>query len=146
VPQDADQSASWREQRRAAAAAQADAMSRRKAAETERARRVVARFVAEARERGIAPQPLVARSFSGRGEYRTGLTGWYVRRNRTLAVGTDGEFYILTVPGGLRQRLTGVTLTPADPPLVVGAGGRDGESVPLDELLRLRLDAGGNWP
>jgi hypothetical protein len=146
MAQDPDASAAWREQRRAAADAQASAMDRRKAAETERARRIVADFVAAAQEHGLAPQPLVARAYSGRGEYRTGLLGWYVRRNRTLAVGVDGEFYILTVPGGLRARLRGAVPPPADPPLVVGAGGRDGESIPLQELLQLRLDAGDDWP
>jgi hypothetical protein len=60
-------------------------------------------------------------------------------------VGEDGSFYILSVPGGLRARFTGVTVPPSDPPLVVGAGGRDGESIPLPDLLRLRLDAGDDW-
>jgi hypothetical protein len=40
----------------------------------------------------------------------------------------------------------GVTLRPADPPLQVGAGARDGESIALDVLLTMRLDAGNTWP
>ena len=36
-------------------------------------------------------------------------------------------------------------MTPSDPPLAVGVGARDGESMPLKELLRLRLEAGDEW-
>ena len=43
------------------------------------------------------------------------------------------------MPGGLRERLTGVTLQPSPPPLVVGRGGRDGESGPLQDYLERRL-------
>jgi hypothetical protein len=103
-------------------------------------------FVAEAGRRSIDPMPLTAVSYSGRGRYRTDVRGWYIRRNGSLAVGTDAQFYPLTVPGTLRERLTGVRLQPADPPLVVGAGGRDGESIPLADLLQQRLDAGRDWP
>jgi hypothetical protein len=39
-----------------------------------------------------------------------------------------------------------VTLKPAEPPLQVGAGGRDGESIALSVLLAMRLDAGDDWP
>jgi len=53
-----------------------------------------------------------------------------------------GSFYVLGVPSSLRALLTGVTLSPSDPPIVLGKGGRDGESVALDALLELRL----RWP
>jgi hypothetical protein len=131
----------WRDRRVDAARAQAEAHQRRRSAEHERARALLRDFVAEARERGLEPVPLQARAWSGRGRFRTDVTGWYLRRNGSLGVGTDGEFYVLGVPGGLRERLLGVRLQPTDPPLVVGAGGRDGESVPLADLLRARLDA-----
>lgn len=39
-------------------------------------------------------------------------------------------------------RLTGVKLQPTDPPLVVGRGGRDGETGDLREFLDWRLAAG----
>jgi hypothetical protein len=142
MPDDDD----WRDRRRAAAEAQAEAFARRKAGEHEKARQVIQDFVAQATDRGIAPTLLTARSYSGSGRYRTRVRGWYIRRNGALAVGTDGEFYTLMVPGGLRARLTGAELPPTDPPLVVGAGGRDGESIALADLLQQRLDAGDDWP
>lgn len=135
----------WREQRRIAAAEHAAAHERRKAAESERAQGLVDDFVRAAHERGLRPEPLMARAYNGRASYRTGLTGWYIRRARPLAIGTDGRFYILTVDATLRGLFTGVTVPAEPPPLVIGAGGRDGESVPLDELLALRLDAGNDW-
>jgi hypothetical protein len=46
------------------------------------------------------------------------------------------------VPGGLRERISGVKLKPSAPPLIVGKGGRDGESGDLAEFLRWRLEAG----
>jgi hypothetical protein len=42
------------------------------------------------------------------------------------------------------MRAAGVEPTAA--PLQVGAGGRDGDSVALDVLLRLRLEAGRDFP
>jgi hypothetical protein len=77
--------------------------------------------------------------------YRTGLTGWYLRRNGTIAVDERGDFYVMSAPTSLQSRLQGATLTPSDPPLVVGAGGRDGESIPLPDQLRQRLDAEETW-
>jgi len=73
--------------------------------------------------------------------YRTDLTGWYLRRNRSLAVDVEGNFYILGVPASLKARVAGVRVAPSDPPLIVGQGARDGESLPLAELLRLRLES-----
>jgi hypothetical protein len=35
---------------------------------------------------------------------------------------------------------------PTEPRLVIGAGGGDGESLPLRELLDRRLAAGPDWP
>lgn len=139
-------SESWARQRSAAAAEHAASQERRKAAESQQARTIVAAFVREAQELGVAPQPLTASSYNGRGRYRTNLTGWYIRQNHSLAIGTDGEYYILNVPGSLRARLTAATVVPVEPPMVTGAGGGDGETVPLDELLRMRLEAGNSFP
>ena len=44
------------------------------------------------------------------------------------------------------SRFTGVHVPPAEPRLVIGEGARDGERIALDELLRLRLEAGYDWP
>ncbi|BCL16661.1 MULTISPECIES: hypothetical protein [Micromonospora] len=136
----------WREQRQRAVRAHAAADERRRAAERAEAADLVAGFVAEAIRRGLRPTPLVAGSYSGGGRYRTGLTGWYVDRAATRAVDVEGRFYLLTVPGGLRARLFGATPRPHPAPLIVGEGGRDGDSVPLRELLSRRLDAGDDWP
>ncbi len=142
----ADRAGQWRAQRDRAIQAHAADAARRLAAETAAARALIADFAAAARERGLRATPLVARGYSGRGRYRTGLHGWYLRPDGTIAVGTDGEFYVLSVADSVRGRVTGVTVAPAEPRLVVGEGARDGERISLAELLRLRLAAGDDWP
>jgi hypothetical protein len=109
--------------------------------ESKQAQVLIDRFVAEARERGIAPEPLRATLYTGQ-SVKTDKMGWYLRNNKNLAIGEDGSYYVLTVPGGFRERLTGVKLKPSPPPLVVGKGARDGESGDLAEFLRWRMDAG----
>ena len=135
----------WAARRRDAAAEQVARLDRVRAAESRQAAALLAGFVRDAHERGLPTTPLKARATSGRAIYRTGLTGWYLKRNGSLAVDEDGRFYILTAPSSLGARLRGATVAPSDPPLVVGAGGRDGESMPLAELLALRLAAGETW-
>jgi len=126
---------SWQARRREAAAAHAEALERAQRAETAQAQALIARFVQESTARGLPPRPLTARSYDGRARYRTPLQGWYLRRNESVAVGTDGLFYVLTVPPSLRARLSGATPSPSDPPLVLGKGGRDGESIDLADAL-----------
>jgi hypothetical protein len=109
--------------------------------ESAKAQVLIDQFVADARAAGIAPEPLRATLFTGQA-VKTDRSGWYLRKNQSLAIGEDGAYYVLTVPGGLKERLRGVTLTPSPPPLIVGKGGRDGESGDLAEFLRWRLDAG----
>jgi hypothetical protein len=130
----------WAEQRRRAVQAHAAAHAERRSAEAVRARALIAAFVREATERGPRPVPLRARGYGGRGTYRTGLHGWYLLPDRTVAVGTGGEYYVLTVPPSIRGRLAGVTVEPQEPRLIVGEGGRDGESMPLETLLAQILD------
>lgn len=141
-----DEAAAWRQQRRAAADEQLAAIERRKTAESETAAALLRDFVTAARDRELPVVRLRARSYSGGASYRTQLEGWYLKRNQSVAVGVDGNFYILSAPTSLTARLTGVKVPPSAPPLVVGAGGRDGESIPLETLLNLRLDAGDDWP
>ena len=117
-----DDQAAWREQRRQAG------------------------FVRRAAERGLEAHPLTARTFDGRATYRTKVRGWYLKSNRSVAVGADGGYYLLTVPASLRARFTGAELAPSTPRLIVGAGGGDGETVPLAQLLDRRLEAGTRWP
>ncbi|MET9271558.1 hypothetical protein [Kribbella sp. NPDC003557] len=132
---------SWREERRQAAAEHGAALERKRAAEAAQARELLAGFVATMQERGEQPEPLRAQVVGSNASYRTDLTGWYLRRNRSLAVDVDGNFYILGVPASLKSRVAGVRVQPSDPPLIVGQGARDGESMPLAELLRLRLES-----
>jgi hypothetical protein len=135
----------WARRRREAAEEHADRLARRRAAETARAREMVHAFAREAEERGLAAGPLLARAGEGRPTYRTGLVGWYLNRDGSLGVTTDGDYYHLASPPSLKARLFGVRLEPAEPPLQVGAGGRDGESMALDVLLAMRLGAGNDW-
>lgn len=141
-----DEGAAWQQKRRDAADEHLAALDRRKAAETAQAAEHVAAFVRDARERNLATTRLRAGSLNGRTTYKTSLEGWYLKRNKTLAIGVDGNFYILSAPASLTARVTGVVVHPSEPPLVVGAGGRDGESMPIAELLALRLKSGDDFP
>jgi hypothetical protein len=141
-----DEREAWREQRRQAVAGHAAAFDAGRAAEADQARTLLVDFVRRAAERGLTPTPLTATSFDSRATYRTKLRGWYLKRNRSVAVGADGEFYVLTVPSSLRSRFAGATVTPSLPRLVIGAGGGDGETLALAQLLERRLDAGVTWP
>ncbi len=137
---DPDADDSWQARRREAAAVHSEALARRERAETAQARALIDQFLADVAERGIEPTPLAARSYDGRSRYRTPLRGWYLRRNETVAIGTDGQFYVLTVPASLRARLSGVTPAPSDPPIILGKGGRDGESIDLADALARVLE------
>ena len=105
------------------------------------AQKLIDAFLAAAKAKGIAPQPLRATLYSGQ-SVKTDKVGWYLRKNQSVAVGDDGSYYVLIVPGGFRERLSGVKLQPSPPPLVVGKGGKDGETGDLAEFLQLRLEPG----
>ena len=141
-----DDQAAWREQRRQAVDGRAAALAANRAAEAREAAALLAGFVRRAAERGLEAHPLTARTFDGRATYRTKVRGWYLKSNRSVAVGADGGYYLLTVPASLRARFTGAELAPSTPRLIVGAGGGDGETVPLAQLLDRRLEAGTRWP
>ena len=136
----------WSEQRRADVLAKAERAARARADDVARARELVARFVTRAREAGVATSALLARGGDSRDTYRTGLIGWYLRRDGSLAVADDGEMYVLVVRRSLRSRLRGVHLEPDEPRLQAGIGARDGESIALAALLELRLAAADDWP
>ena len=129
----------WRDERSAAASAKADALERRRLGETAQARGLIAEFVRDALARGPKPVSLRVRSYDGRSRYRTPLTGWYLRRNESVAVGTDGEFYVLSVPRSVRALVAGTSVPPSDPPLILGKGGRDGESIDPADALAIAL-------
>ncbi len=131
-----DAAARWRERRREAAGAHAEALAARQRAESARARALIGEFLADVRGGGPTPVPLHVRSYDGRARYRTPLQGWYLRRDETVGVDTDGAFYVLTAPSSLVARFRGVRPAPQDPPLVIGAGGKDGESIDMADALR----------
>ena len=107
--------------------------------ESAKAQVLIDRFVARATQAGLPTQELKARPWSGRGTYRTGVVGWYVKRDRSVAIGRDGGFYVLVVPPVRFGQLRTVPVEPTPPPLQVGKGARDGDSIPLDELLQMRF-------
>jgi hypothetical protein len=123
------------------AARRAELAASQERAESRQAQVLIDRSVADAMARGIAPQPLRATLYTGQ-SVKTDKVGWYLRKNQSLAIGEDSSYYVLTVPGGLRERFSGVKLKSSPPPLVVGKGGRDGESGDIAEFLRWRLEAG----
>jgi hypothetical protein len=110
-------------------------------AESVKAQALIDVFLRDMAAAGITPEPLRATLYSGQ-SVKTDKRGWYLRKNRSVAVGEDGGYYILTVPGGLKERVRGVRLQKSAPPLVVGKGGRDGETGDLAEFLARRLAQG----
>lgn len=110
-------------------------LERRRRAENARAAGMLRAFAAAAARAGLAPERLRVQGYDGRGTARTPLTGWYLRGDRTVAVGTDGRFYVLTARLTALDRLRGTTVPPSDPPLVIGAGGKDGDSLALPAAL-----------
>jgi hypothetical protein len=123
------------------AARRAELAAAQERGESRQAQKLIDEFVATAKAKGIAPGPLKATLYTGK-SVKTDKVGWYLRKNESLAIGEDGSYYVLTVPGGLRERFSGVKLKPTPPPLIVGKGGRDGESGDLADFLKWRLEAG----
>jgi hypothetical protein len=119
-------------------------LDRKRESESAKASVLIAEFAREALARGLHPERLTARAYTGNATLRTNVTGWYIKRDHSVGVGVDGFFYLLHAPGGIAERLKGVTLAPSDPPLELGRGARDGESMPLSESLAKRLEAGNS--
>jgi len=132
----------WAAQRAHAVAVHAADLARRESTDADRAAEMLREFVAAARERGLVPVDLRARSHDGRRRYRTGRRGWPLGLDGRFAVDEEAGFHILSVRGSLRACLSGMTLTPARPRLFIGEGGGDGERIALADLLARTLDAG----
>ena len=128
----------WSAHRREVFAAQEDALRRARQEEHDRATVKLRAAIDRWQEAGIAPLPLRAQPYTGSGSVRTSLHGWYLKHDRSIAVDTEGRFYVMRVDGSLLSRLRGVTPDPSPAPLVVGRGARDGETFDLDELLDMR--------
>lgn len=129
----------WARQRAEAVRLQGERLQARQDAEHARAEALLLEFVTAARTAGLAPVPLQVQGYGGRGTARTPLEGWYLRVDRTAGVSTDGDFYVLTAPIGLLDRVRGVRPERRRPPLLLGAGGKDGDSVPLADALERLL-------
>lgn len=123
------------------AAQRAELAAAQERGESIQAQKLINEFLAAAKAKGIAPHPLRATLYSGQ-SVKTDKIGWYLRKNHSVAIGDDGRYYVLIVPGGLRERLSGAKLQPTPPPLVVGRGGKDGETGDLAKFLKLRLEPG----
>lgn len=102
--------------------------------EAQRAQQLIDQFISDAAAQGLEPVALKATTLDGH-QVKTDKSGWYLRRNKSIAIDTEGGYQVLTVPGGWRERLRGVKLTASLPPLQVGKGGRDGETGDLKEFL-----------
>jgi hypothetical protein len=137
-----DDAAARRAERAERADYHVEADRKRRERESVRAQAMIDRFVVDVTAGGFPTQELTARPWSGKGRYKTGITGWYLRRDQSVGIGTDGAYYVLVVPTERFGRWRTVAVEPTQPPLQVGAGARDGESVTLEELLRLRLEWG----
>ena len=134
-----DEAARRRAERGARAASHVEAQRRRDEQESAQAQLLVDRFVERATQAGLPTEELTARPWSGRGRYPTGVQGWFLRRNGSVGVDTDGRFYVLNVAPVPLGRWRTMRIEPSPPPLVVGKGGGDGETFALDELLEMRL-------
>ncbi len=121
-----------------------EALRRRDQEEAAKAQVLIDRFVEQATRAGLPTEELTARPWSGRGRYKTGITGWFLRRNGSVGVGTDGSFYVLNVAPDRLGRWRTVRVEPSPPPLIVGKGGGDGETFDLSELLEMRLRSPGS--
>lgn len=129
----------WIRHRHEVFAAKEQALRAAREEEHRRATAKIREAIDAFREAGIEPIPLRARPSSGGGTVRTGLKGWYLKQDRSIAVDTEARYLVMRVDGGLRARLRGAAPQPGQAPLVVGRGARDGETFELDELLQMRL-------
>lgn len=134
-----DEAAERRRELTERAAYHAEVKRRRGEDESAKAQVLIDRFLAQAQQAGLPLEELTARPWSGSGRYRTGIVGWYLRRNGSVGVGADGNFYVLNVPPVRFGRWRTVHVEPTPPPLVVGKGAGDGEVFDLDVLLQKRL-------
>lgn len=130
----------WTRTRHEVFAVQEEGLRRARQAEHERATEKILAAIERYRAAGIDPIPLRAKPYTGGGTIRTALSGWYLKKDCSIAIDVEGRFYILRVDGGLRSRLRGATPEPSLAPLVVGRGARDGETFAIDELLQMRLE------
>jgi len=123
-------------QRTEAAAIQASRLAQRQDAEHRRAELQLEAFLPVVKAHGPAPVDLVVQGYGGVGTAPTNLRGWYLRNNRTCALGTDGRFYVLIAPlNRFHPPFIKVKVPPSRPPMIIGEGGKDGDTIELAEAL-----------
>ena len=133
----------WAAQRTEAAAIHAARLAERQSAEHERAEALLASFLPVVKAHGPAPVELVVQGYGGQGSAKSNLRGWYLRNNRTCALGTDGKFYVLIAPlNRFHPSFMKVKVAPTRPPLIIGEGGKDGDSIDLADAVERILP---NW-
>lgn len=125
----------WVTRRTEAARVHEERLGARQDAEHDRARALLREFTDVALAADLPAVNLTVRGYGGRGSARSRVLGWYLRHDRAAGLGTDGEFYVLIAPLAALDRVLGVTLSPTPPPLVLGAGGKDGDSIDLPDAL-----------
>lgn len=103
------------------------------------AQTLINEFIAATAERRLQPEPLKAVLMDG-SRVKSDQVGWYLNKARTMAITPEGRFVQLLTTGGRLSRFTGVKLSPSQPPLVIGRGGRDGETGDLKDFLARALD------
>ena len=83
--------------------------------EAVQAQRLIDDFLVMARAQGMTPVPLRAQLMDGH-EARTAPRRGTRNAIPSLAIGENGEYYHLVVPGGFAARMRGVKLHPSLPP------------------------------
>lgn len=106
---------------------QAERLRARQDAVHQKAEALLHEFLPVVQEHGPAPEPLRVRGYGGRGDARTRLRGWYLRLDRTAALGDDGSFYVLIAPLSALDKVRGVH--PAGPAADGAGRGRQGRGV-----------------
>lgn len=129
----------WAAQRSAAAAEHLSRLAAKQEAAHREAEGLLERFAAAACARGLPTEPLRVQGYRPGRSARTRLTGWYLRNDRKAGLDTRGRFYLLSVPLTWWDRIRGYTPAHRHPPLVLGSGGRDGDSLPLEVALQRLL-------
>lgn len=127
-----------RAERDAAAQIRAQLLASTALYESEQAQKLIDVFVDEAHAVGLPTVELKARTLDG-ATVKTNIRGWYIRNDHSVAIGEDGKYYQLTVAAGFMSRIRGVKLEPSPPPLVVGRGGKEGETGDLKDFLNRAL-------
>lgn len=125
----------WSQQRKIAAQEHADRLAAKQQAESDRAQAMIDTFIMAAEDAGLEPYPLMATAYQERFRAKTNITGWYLRQDKRAGIDTAGRFYLLSMPLSFLDRFRTVTPPQSMPPLVLGAGGKDGESLDMDQAL-----------